>query len=135
VVLQGTGQAMTNDQRMTATFQLGNSSGVKQRVTILLHDGDFLDLTACTYWIPPGLPLSNFAIRSYATKAWTNATVSVYPATVGTAPTHQWLRLDNVSLMRTTTAILGTECFEPGVSPTFLPGANGVDVEVSQQQQ
>jgi Zn-dependent metalloprotease len=129
VVLQGTGQAMTNDQRMTASFQLGNSSGLRQRVTILLHDGDFLDLTACTFWIPPGLPLSNFAIRSYATKAWTNATVSVYPATVGTSPSHEWLRLDNVSLMRTTTAILGTECFEPGVSPTFLPGANGVDAE------
>lgn len=132
VVLQGTGQAMTNDQKMTATFQLGNSSGLRHRAVILLHDGDFSDLSACAFWVPPGLPLSSFAMRTYATKAWTNATMSVYPAPVGTVPTHQWLRLDNASLARTTSATQGTECFEPGVSPTFLPGANGVDVEVSQ---
>ena len=117
VLLQNTSQAMANDQRMTATFQLGNSSGLRQRVTVLLHEGDFSDITACTFFLPPGLPLSNYAMRIYATKAWTNATMSFYPATVGTAPTAQWLRLDNVTLIRSTTAAYGTECFEPGTTP------------------
>jgi Zn-dependent metalloprotease len=116
-VFQNTGQAMANDQRITATFQLGNSSGLRQRVTVLVQEADFSDLAACTFWVPPGLPLSDYAVRTYATKAWTNATLSVYPASVGTAPANQWLQLDNASLKRTTTAITGTECFEPGTGP------------------
>jgi len=118
VVLQSTGQAMSNDQRMMAAFGLGNSSEVRQRVTILLHEGDFSDLAACTFWVRPGLPLSGFAMRSYATKTWSNATMSVYPATVGTSPTHEWLRLDSVVFRRTTSGTPGTECFEPGAPLT-----------------
>lgn len=54
-------------------------------------------------------------MRAYATKAWANATLSVYPATVGP---DQWIRLDNVMLQRTpATAIVGVECFEPGATP------------------
>jgi Zn-dependent metalloprotease len=117
VLQQSTTQAMVQDQRMRATFQLGNSSGLRQRVTVLIHDGDFLDLHACTFFLPPGLPLSTYAIRTYATKAWTNAQIAVYPATVGTAPSHQWLRIDNVSLTRTTLPVIGTECYEPGDVP------------------
>ena len=115
VNLQSTGQPMAIDQRMIATFQIGNSSGVRQRLTVLLHEApDFSDLTACTFWIPPGLALQTYAVRGYASKAWTNATVAFYPATVGSAPTHQWLRLDNVSLTRIAAGNVGTECFEPG---------------------
>jgi len=112
VVLQNTGQPMTPGQILTATFELGNSSGVRKRVTVLLHDNDFSDLMACTFWLPPGLPLSPFAVRGFATQAWTNATLSVYPATVGA---ESWIRLDNVTFQRTPSrAIVGTECVEPG---------------------
>jgi hypothetical protein len=124
VVAQATSQAIVADQRLRATFQLGNSSALRQRVTVIIHDNDFSDLHACTYFLPPGLPLSTFAIRTYATEAWTNATVSFYPATVGTAPSHQWLQLDNVSLTRTTTPTLGAECYEPGDVPAG-PGFAG----------
>jgi len=115
-ILQATNQALTSGQIITATFQLGNSSAVRKRVTILLHDLDFSDLSACTFWIAPGQALSNFALRTYATKAWTNATLSVYAATSGL---EQWTRLDNVTLARTPNpgVFLGTECFEPGSSP------------------
>src|SRR6185295_132447 len=77
----------------------------------------FSDLSACTFFLAPGTPLSNFAIRSRATKAWTNATISFYAATTGS---EQWIRLDNVSFNRTPGAsqFLGTECFEPGSAPT-----------------
>ena len=112
VVFQPTGQAVPVDTIVTARFQLGNSSGVRKRVTVLLHDQDFSDLSACTFWLPPGQPLSNYAMRAYVTDAWGNATLSVYAASVGT---QQWSRLDNVSMMLTPAdQIFGTECAEPG---------------------
>ncbi len=118
VVLQQTGQAATANQILTTNFQLGNSSGVRKRVTVLLHDNDFSDLAACTFWLAPGQALSNYALRSFATKAWTNTTLSFYPATVGV---EQWIQLDNVTLQRTPGATaLGTECVEPGAAPVAL---------------
>ncbi len=133
VVLQNTGQPAAANEILTATFELGNSSAVKKRVTILLHDNDFTDLMACTFWLPPGVPLSPYAVRGFATKAWTAATVSVYPATVGA---EQWIRLDNVALRRTpSAAVIGVECLEPGAavllpppSATSSSGANGAPV-------
>ncbi len=120
LIAQQTGQAIAQDQRIRANFQLGNSSGIRQRVTVILHDADFSDLHACTFFLPPGLPLSTFSMRTYATEAWTNAQIAFYPASTGTAPTNQWLRLDNVSLTRTTNPTTGSECYEPGDVP---PGA------------
>jgi hypothetical protein len=116
VVLQTTGQPMAAGQRLSATFQLGNSSGLRQRVTVLLHTQDFSDLHACTFWMPPGQALSDYSIRTYASIPWTNATFSVYPSTPGSAPSARWLRLDNVSLNRTTSSVVGTECAEPGAA-------------------
>ena len=111
VVLQATGQAMTPNQILTATFSLGNSSGVRKRVTAILHDSDFSDLMACTFWLPAGQPLSPYALRAYATKAWADATVSVYAASIGP---DQWIQLDDVTLKRTPgAAIAGPECIEP----------------------
>jgi hypothetical protein len=121
VVLQATGQAIPANTILTATFQLGNSSAVRKRVTVLLHDNLFGDLSACTFWLAPGQPLSDYAYRTYTTQAWANATVSVYPATTGP---DQWIRLDNVTLRTTrSTLILGTECIEPGGS--LAPSESG----------
>jgi hypothetical protein len=116
VVLQPTGQSLSDNDIITATFQLGNSSSVRKRVTVLLHDSSFSDLSACTFWLPPGLPLSDYTMRAFATQGWTNATLSVYGAT---ASPDQWIRLDNASFKRTpATAITGTLCMEPtGTSP------------------
>jgi hypothetical protein len=111
VILQPTGQALPAGTILTATFELGNSSIVRKRVTVLLHDLNFTDLAACTFWLEPGQPLSAYAIRAYTTRAWANATLSVYPATTGL---HEWIRLDNATLRTTPgTVIIGTECVEP----------------------
>ncbi len=119
VVLQGTGQAMVAGEILTASFELGNSSVVRKRVTVIIHEGDFSDLVACTFWLPASTPLQTFTIRTFTTKAWANATFSVYPATVGA---EQWIRLDNVVLQRTPAAsIVGTECLEPGAAPAPWP--------------
>ena len=115
VLLQPTGATYNANAILTATFQLGNSSGVRKRVTVLLHSADFLDLAACSFWVPPGQPLSAYSMRTFATQGWTNATVSVYPSTVGTDLA---IRLDDVTLRTTPTqTIRGTECVEP-VTPS-----------------
>jgi hypothetical protein len=112
VVLQSTGQALPAGDILRGAFDLGNSSGVRKRVTVLLHDGDFSDLGACTFWLAPGQPLSSYEMRSFTTEAWSNATLSVYVATLGPDP---WIRLDNASLRRSPgTTLFGTECTEPG---------------------
>jgi len=112
VVLQDTGQTMAANQILRATFQLGNSSAVRKRVTAILHANDFSDLSACTFWLPPGQPLLDYEMRTYATQMSTNFTVSFYPATTGP---EQWITLDNVVLQRAPSlTILGTECLEPG---------------------
>jgi hypothetical protein len=114
-VLQATSQAMTLNQIMTVTLQLGNSSGVRKRVLLLGHDRDFSDLAACTWWLEPAQALSNFTMTFYASKAWTNATVSVYAWTIGL---EEWSQLDNVTLQRTPgTSTVGTECIELGPAP------------------
>ncbi len=115
VVLQASGDAMSAGQIMTATFDLGNSSSVRKRVTLLLHDGDFSDLVACTFWLPPSTPLQTYTVRTFTTEAWTDATFSLYGATVGTG---EWIRFDNASLERTPAqSVVGTECYEPGALP------------------
>jgi hypothetical protein len=126
VVLQNTGTAVGARAILTATFELGNSSTVLKRVTVLLHNANFAGLSACTFWLPPGQPLSTYTMRAFAPDAWTNATVSVYAATIGI---DQAMRLDNVTLRETPgDAALGTECIEPA-SPSpnagFAPAPRG----------
>ncbi len=89
---------------------------------MLLHDGDFSDLVACTFWLTPGQALSNYSIRMFTTEAWTNATLSVYSATTGA---FQWILVDNAALQTTPgSTALGTECFEP-VAPAPGGGTKG----------
>ena len=115
VVLQQSGDPMAQNQIMTAVFGLGNSSSVRKRVTVLLHDTDFSDLHACTFWLPPGAPVQTHFMRTWATEAWSNATISVYAATVGTEPS---IQLDFAVLFRTPgQSIFGTDCIEPGGTP------------------
>ena len=117
VVFQATAQPVTAGQILTATFQLGNSSPVLKRVTAIVHDLDFSDLSACTFYLLPGQMLKTYVMRTYTTKAWTNATLSLYGATIGP---DAWIRFDNASLRRTqAAATVGTDCEEPAVT-TFV---------------
>jgi hypothetical protein len=116
VVLQPTGQTAPAGEIVTATFELGSSYAVRRRVTVLVHDDDFTDLAACTFWLDPGQASQQYEMRMFTTKAWTNVTFSVYPVTVDTSG---FLRLDNVTLRRTPgVTFSGTDCVEP---PTSSP--------------
>jgi hypothetical protein len=59
-------------------------------------------------------------MRTFATKAWTNVTISIYAATAGN---ETWTRLDNVSVKKTPGApTAGANCIEPGgVLPAAPP--------------
>lgn len=112
VVSQNTGQPMGASEILTATLQLGNSSAVRKRVTVVIHDSDFSDLAACTFWLPPSQTLSSYTVRLYTSKAWSDVSFSTYAATIGP---ESWIQLDNVVLQRTPGAPLtGTHCVEPG---------------------
>jgi hypothetical protein len=116
--LQPTGAPIAANQTLTAGFSLGNSSAVRKRVTVLLHDLNFSDLSACTFWLPPGAPLANYVMVTYTTQAWANATLSFYVATQGNQP---WVRLDNAYMFQTPSTLnFGTQCLEPGSAPASL---------------
>jgi bacillolysin len=125
VVFQATGAAVAANEFLTATFDLGNSSAARKRVTVLILSNDFTDLAACTFWLPAGMPLSPYQMKARATKAWaagasTGAALYFYAATVGS---DKWIRLDNAVLKRTPgAAIVGTECLEPVdvLNPPFI---------------
>ena len=103
---------------LTAVFDLGNSSALRRRVTVLVHDLDFSDLQVCTFFLSPGQPLSTYEIRTHTTEAWANGAIAFYVASVGL---EQWYRLDNVGVHRTPgLSTFGTECMEPG---SALPSA------------
>jgi hypothetical protein len=113
VVIQRTGQAMPTGQILTAHVDLGNSSPVRKRVSLLIHQWDFDDLAACTFWLEPGTPLQTYTMRMFTTEPWSDAALSVYAATRGP---ETWIQLDNASLQRTSGAdISGKECYEPSV--------------------
>ena len=119
-LLQPTSKPIAAGNVVTTTFQLGNSSSARKRITILLHDQFFVDLSACTFWLSPGQPLTSYTMRSYTTAPWTSATVSFYPATTDQL---QWFQLDNVTLGVTPgLATEGSDCLE-GVGPPPAPPA------------
>jgi hypothetical protein len=111
VLLQPTNTAVGAGQVVTASFRLGNSSGVRKRITILMHDFSFGDLSACTFWLPANTQLATYAMRTYTTQAWSNATIAFYPATTDAA---QWFLVDDVSLKVTPSVrTYGSDCVEP----------------------
>ena len=74
---------MAANEFLTARLDLGNSSPVRKRVTVVVHANDFSDLAACTFWLPPHQPRLPYVLRMRATRAWgpsplTTATLSVY---------------------------------------------------------
>jgi hypothetical protein len=89
-----------------------------------MHDRDFSDLAACTFWLRPGLPLSTYVMRGTSTKTWVQPTLSFYGATTGPK---EWILLDSVSFRETPDTFLAgsTECVEAvaaaGAGPTATP--------------
>jgi hypothetical protein len=109
----------------TARFDLGNSSSVRKRVSVLIIDADFSDLHVCTFWIPANQALTTYEMRTHTTKAWDNAALYFYAASPGSDGGAY--RVDNVSLQYTPGVDIDqTECLDPLAPPPTgdPPGPN-----------
>ncbi len=49
---------------MVATVDLGNSSSVRKRISVLVHEHDFSDLHVCTFWLEPSTPRQTYTMRT-----------------------------------------------------------------------
>jgi Tol biopolymer transport system component len=126
VVYQQTNLAVEAEGVLQAQFELGNSSTARKRVLVLIHDGDFSDSSACTFWLPANTPLRTYEMKLHATEMWTNATISFYVS--NPADGLPSLQLDNVSLIQQTgETFKGTRCTDPSVPPP-PGGADGVNL-------
>jgi hypothetical protein len=52
-IFQETGVAVDAGVPLLAEFDLGNSSTVRKRISVLLLAHDFSDLSVCTFWLAP----------------------------------------------------------------------------------
>jgi hypothetical protein len=122
LVMQNTGAALPNGAVLNARLDLGNTSSVRQRITLLLHDSDFSDVRVCTFWLAPNTPMRTFQMWTDTTEAWTSAVMAVYAAT---ADGVGWIQLDNVSLQHFSGVSTDTtRCIDPSAPPTqFYAGS------------
>ena len=111
VVLQATGAALPASAPLTATFQLGNSSPNRKRITAIIHDSDWSDQLVCSFWLPPNTPPRTYTMLSATGEAWSNAVFSFYGSP---AENVGWIQLDNVSLIHDPALTLdSTLCIDP----------------------
>jgi glycosidase len=116
---QTTSTAVSAGTLLEGRIDLGNSSATRKRVMVLLHDADFTDLAACSFYLPASTPLTTHVIRAYASEAWTNVSMAVYASS---ADGQGWYQVDNASIRsRPTMTIDGTECY--GLGATLPPAS------------
>jgi hypothetical protein len=126
VVFQQTGQPVAARAALQASFRVGNSSTARKRISVLIIDSDFSDITVCTFWLAPGSPLSLYTMNTHTTKAWTNAAIYFYAATKG--QDGGFYQLDDVSLTHVPALPTNrTDCIDP-FAPAPTGGAPGPDL-------
>jgi subtilisin family serine protease len=124
-VIQPTGAPISTDSTLEVLFSLSNTSAQRKRVLVLVHDADFSDSSACTFWVPPSSPLQNYNMKLHTTEAWSAATLSIY---VSTADSSAALQLDNVEMYyRPALNVDGTLCTDPNI-PAPPGGADGANL-------
>jgi Tol biopolymer transport system component len=126
VMLQNTQQPFAANTVLETQFHLGNSSSVRKRVVVLLHDANFSDLYACSFWLTPRQPLRPYTMRTHTNEAWQSAVIAFYPS--GTAGGNGLVQLDSVMLRdRPNGNARQTDCIEPMEFPT-MPGTDSVNL-------
>jgi Tol biopolymer transport system component len=118
VILQPTGYPAASGAGLDAQIDIGNASGVRKRVTLLIHDADFSDLQVCTFWLPPNAPMRTYRMTARTTEAWSNVTLSIYASSADGAAAY---RIDNASLkLLLTPTSSRTLCFDPNAPPAAI---------------
>lgn len=125
VLIQNTQTPLVNGTPLVARLDLANSSAIRKRVLVLLHDADFSDTLACSFWLEPNTPnLRTYRMHARITESWSEATMSIYASSADSAG---YIRLDNVELYQVPGLTLNeTLCFEPSV-PTGV-GSDGPNI-------
>jgi subtilisin-like proprotein convertase family protein len=116
VVLQNTTVPIAGSVPLHIQLDLGNSSAVRKRVLLMAHSQNFSDFQVCTFWLPPGQPLTTYAMTLKTNQAWSQgASLSVYLAS---NDGQGYALLDNVSMVyQPGTPPEATLCFDPNVPP------------------
>jgi Tol biopolymer transport system component len=111
VVFQDTTARLLPGSPVEARFDLGSSSSVRQRVSIVMHDADFSDVSVCTFWLEPLAPRRPYAMRAHTTEMWSSASISIYAASSSSTGFYE---VDNVSMKyRPTQPADRTACEDP----------------------
>jgi hypothetical protein len=122
-LLQPTNVSLAARQTLAASFDLGNSSSSRKRITIQLYDYDQSDLFTCTFWLAPGAPMRTYRMLTHTSRAWANATLAIMAGTTGSQG--GWYQLDNIRLETTTGQPADrTHCVDP-TTPGPQSGSNG----------
>lgn len=100
VLLQNTGLPTAANTRMNLAIRLGNVGNDRRRALVIVHDNDFSDIQACSFWITANSPQGRDYFMNFTTgEAWTNTTVSIYHS--NPISNTGWLRVDDVQLSTT----------------------------------
>lgn len=101
-----------------ASFDMGNTSSLRKRALILIHDPSFSEITVCSFYLPPNQPLRSYRMVVRSTQAWSGLAISFYPASSRDAG---HLLLDNVTLRRSTAPARAprTLCHDPNAPITL----------------
>ena len=97
-LLQATGAAVPAAAGLELTFRMGNTDNGRKRVSVILHDADWSDLSLCTFWLTPQQRPGLYVMRAQAGKAWSNATISFYASSINAAGSSGAYVLDDVAL-------------------------------------
>jgi hypothetical protein len=126
VVLQNTEQAITAGTPLIARFDLGNSSNVRKRITVLVHDTNFTDSFFCTFWLDPQAPARRFGVQGKPNINWDSAYLSFYASSADGAGHY---RVDNVEMFRVPGLVLNeTTCINPNAPTTPPSGTAGANL-------
>jgi subtilisin family serine protease len=124
-VLQNTGVYLAPGAPVEIAVLLGNSSLVRQRVSLLAHDANFSDLQICSFWLPANSPLRLYRMTFSTRAAWTNTSLSIYAST---ASSEGYIRVDDVLVNYKPASLFnGVMCHSPDappVTPSAPDGAN-----------
>ncbi|MDZ4763062.1 MAG: right-handed parallel beta-helix repeat-containing protein [Chloroflexota bacterium] len=129
VLLQTRNVAQAADAPLKAQFDLGNSSSIRRRISVLIHPSNFSDLFVCTFWLAPSSPLQTYQMETHTTRAWSDTTISFYPASMtgGGGAT----LLDNVSLSANPSGSTETIVCDDPTAPNPASGADSANLIVN----
>ncbi|MDZ4766023.1 MAG: hypothetical protein SGI73_15865, partial [Chloroflexota bacterium] len=126
VIFQQTLTGLSGSIPLDVMVDLGNTSAVNKRITLILWDEDFDDLRVCSFWLAPNTPLRTYRMLTSNLVDWTNATLHIYASS---ADGQGWYQIDNVSLRYNLFVTRPqTLCLDPNAPLPVVGAPNGAEL-------